>query len=132
MEWLNYHHLFYFWTVAREGSIAAAARVLRLSQPTVSEQIAALEEAMGEPLRRRTSRGIALTEMGATVHRYADAIFPLGRELQDTVRGRPTGRPMRLAVGVADEVPKPLAHRLLAPALSLSQEVRLECYEDKF
>jgi LysR family transcriptional regulator, transcriptional activator of nhaA len=132
MEWLNYHHLFYFWTVAREGSIAAASRRLRLSQPTVSEQIAALEEAMGEPLLRRTSRGIALTEMGATVHRYSDAIFTLGRELQDTVRGRPTGRPMRLAVGVADEVPKPLAHRLLAPALALPQEVRLECYEDKF
>lgn len=131
MEWLNYHHLFYFWTVVREGSIAAAGRSLRLSQPTVSEQLAALEEAVGEPLLRRGSRGVALTEMGVTVHRYAEAIFALGRELQDTVRGRPTGRPMRLAVGVADVVPKLVAHRLLAPALGLDQEVRVVCYEDK-
>lgn len=131
MEWLNYHHLFYFWTVVREGSIAAAARRLRLSQPTVSEQLASLEETMGEPLFRRGARGIAMTEMGATVHRYADAIFALGRELQDTVTGRPTGRPMRLAVGVADVVPKLVAHRLLAPALALDQEVRVVCYEDK-
>ncbi|APR78252.1 Transcriptional regulator, LysR family protein [Minicystis rosea] len=131
MEWLNYHHLFYFWTVVREGSIAAAARRLRLSQPTVSEQIASLEEVVGEPLVQRGARGIAMTEMGATVHRYADAIFALGRELQDTVRGRPTGRPMRLAVGVADVVPKLVAHRLLAPALALDQEVRVVCYEDK-
>lgn len=131
MEWLNYHHLYYFWTVVREGSIAAAARRLRLSQPTVSEQIAALEEAVGEPLLRRGARGIALTEMGATVDRYAEAIFSLGRELQDTVKGRPTGRPMRLAVGVADVVPKLVAHKLLAPALALEQEVRVVCYEDK-
>jgi LysR family transcriptional activator of nhaA len=130
VDWLNYHHLFYFWTVVREGSIAAAARRLRLSQPTVSEQIAALEDAAGEPLLSRGSRGVALTEMGATVHRYADAIFSLGRELQDTVRGRPTGRPMRLAVGVVDVVPKLVAHRLLAPALALEQEIRVVCYED--
>jgi LysR family transcriptional activator of nhaA len=131
IEWLNYHHLFYFWTVAREGSIAAAARRLRLSQPTVSEQIAALEGSVGEPLFRRSARGIALTEMGATVHRYAEAIFTLGRELQDTVRGRPTGRPMRLVVGVADVVPKLVAYRLLAPALAMEAAVRVVVHEDK-
>jgi LysR family transcriptional activator of nhaA len=131
MEWLNYHHLFYFWTVAREGSIAAAARRLRLSQPTVSEQIAALEDSLGEPLLRRTSRGVAVTESGSVVFRYADAIFALGRELQETVSGRPTGRPMRLSVGIADVVPKLVAYRLVEPALLLEQGVRVVCYEDK-
>lgn len=131
MDWLNYHHLFYFWTVVREGSIAAAARKLRLSQPTVSEQLASLEDAVGEPLLRRGARGVALTEMGATVHRYAEAIFSLGRELQDTVKGRPTGRPMRLAVGIDDAVPKVVARRLIEPALAIEQGVSLVCYEDK-
>lgn len=131
MDWLNYHHLFYFWTVVREGSIAAAARKLRLSQPTVSEQLASLEEAVGEPLLRRGARGVALTEMGATVLRYADQIFSLGRELQDTVKGRPTGRPMRLAVGIADVVPKVVARRLIEPALAIEAGVMLVCYEDK-
>src|SRR5262252_2764483 len=102
MDWLNFHHLRYFWAVAREGSVSRAAKQLRLAQPTVSEQIHALEHALGEKLLERAGRGIALTEIGKTVYRFADEIFTLGRELQDTLRGRPTGRPSRLDVGLAD------------------------------
>jgi LysR family transcriptional activator of nhaA len=131
MDWLNYHHLFYFWTMAREGSIAAAARRLRLSQPTVSEQLGELEKAFGEQLFQRTSRGVDLTEQGTVVFRYADEIFALGRELSDTLKGRPTGRPARLVVGVADVIPKLVAYRLIKPALSLPGEVRVVCHEDK-
>ncbi len=129
MEWLNYHHLYYFWWVAREGGIAAAAKRLRLAQPTLSQQVRALEGAFGEPLFERAGRGLKLTEGGRTVFRFADEIFALGRELQDTMRGRPTGRPARLAVGVADVVPKAVAYRLLAPALALPEPVRVVCHE---
>ena len=91
LAWLNYHHLLYFYTVAREGSMARASAVLHLTQPTVSSQIKALEEALGEKLFERRGRGLALTETGHIVYRYAEEIFTLGRELQDTLAGRPTG-----------------------------------------
>jgi LysR family transcriptional activator of nhaA len=130
MSWLNYHHLHYFWAVAREGSVSRAAKELRLAQPTVSEQIRELEEAFGEKLLQRAGRGMALTEMGRTVYRFADEIFSLGRELQDTVAGRPTGRQARLAVGITDMVPKLVAFRILEPALD-ADDVRLVCHEGR-
>ncbi|HEU4954620.1 MAG TPA: transcriptional activator NhaR [Gemmatimonadales bacterium] len=130
LAWLNYHHLLYFYTVAREGSIARACAVLHLTQPTVSSQLRTLEEAFGEKLFERRGRGLVLTEMGTVVFRYAEEIFALGRELQEAVQGRPTGRPLRFRVGVAEAIPKLLAHRLLAPALGLSEPVRLVCRED--
>lgn len=131
MEWLNYHHLLYFWTVAKEGSIARASEVLRLAQPTISGQVRALEEALGEKLFKRVGRGLVLTETGQVVYTYADEIFSLGRELQDTLRGRPSGRPMRLVVGISDVVPKLIAHRILLPALGLDPPVQLVCREGK-
>ncbi len=131
MEWLNYHHLLYFWTVAREGSVARACKQLHLAQPTISGQIRALENALGEKLFIRSGRSLVLTEVGRMVYRYADEIFSLGRELVDTIRDRPTGRPVRLAVGVADVLPKLIAYRLLEPALSLPEPVQVICYEGK-
>lgn len=132
MEWLNYHHLRYFWTVAREGSLVAAGKVLRLSHPTLSAQIHALEDQLGEKLFVRVGRRLALTEMGRVVYRYAEEIFSLGREMVDTVKGRASGQPLRLAVGIADVVPKLVVRRLLQPALSLAEPVRLVCYEDAY
>jgi LysR family transcriptional activator of nhaA len=131
MERLNYHHLFYFWVTARQGSVTRASEELDVAQPTVSGQLRALEKALGEKLFTRAGRSLALTEMGRTVYHYADAIFSLGRELQDTVRSRPTGRPLRFTVGVADVVPKLVAYRLLEPALKLPQTIRLICREDR-
>jgi len=131
MQWLNYHHLLYFWTVAREGSVTRASQQLRLAQPTVSGQLKALEDALGERLFERTGRRLVLTDVGRVVFRYADEIFSLGRELQDTLKGRPTGRPVRFTVGVADAVPKLVAYRLLLPALSLPEPVHVVCREDK-
>jgi LysR family transcriptional activator of nhaA len=130
VDWLNFHHLRYSWVVAREGSVSRAARHLRLAQPTVSEQIHALEQALGERLLVRAGRGVALTEVGKTVYAFADEIFTLGRDLQDTIRGRPTGRPSRLGVGIADAVPKLVAFRILEPVLGMDPPVRLVCLED--
>lgn len=129
MEWLNYHHLLYFWTVAREGGVAKAAARLHLTHPTVSGQIRELEERLGEKLFVRAGRGLELTEMGRVVYRYADEIFALGRELLDTVKGRPTGRPPRLVVGVDDVLPKLIVRRLLEPALRLPERVQMSVHE---
>lgn len=131
MEWLNYHHLLYFYTVVREGGVARAAAELRLAQPTISAQLQALERALGEKLFTRVGRRLELTDMGRAVYRYADEIFSLGRELLDTVKQRTTTRPLPLAVGIADVVPKLVTFRLLQPAMSLDQDVRIVCYEDK-
>ena len=129
MEWINYHHLLYFWTAAKEGSIARACEKLTLAQPTISGQLRLLEEALGEKLFTRAGRGLVMTEVGRVVFRYADEIFSLGREMQDVLKGRPGGRPLRLFVGISDMVPKLIAYRVLQPALAMSESVHLICEE---
>jgi LysR family transcriptional activator of nhaA len=131
MEWLNYHHLLYFWTVARLGSVSRATEELYLAQPTISAQIRTLEEALGDKLFTRVGRNLVLTEVGRTVFRYADEIFSLGRELGDTLKGRSVGRPVRFVVGITDVMPKLVAYRLLEPALRMTNPIRVVCYEDK-
>lgn len=128
---LNYHHLYYFWMVAKEGSIAKACAKLELAQPTVSTQIRMLERTLGERLFARAGRGLELTETGRIAFRYAEEIFGLGREMIYTLRGRPTGRPLVLCVGIADALPKLVSHQLLQPALNLPTPVHLICREDK-
>jgi len=131
VEWLNYHHLLYFYTVAREGSVTRASEVLRLAQPTLSGQIRKLEESLDEKLFVRQGRNLVLTDVGRVVYGYADEIFGLGREMMDALRGRPSGRPARLVVGVADVVPKLVSHHVLETALSLEEPVQLVCREGK-
>ncbi len=130
MEWINYHHLLYFWTVVRAGSIGRASEELRLAPPTISAQLRSLEESLGEKLLLRSARGVQTTEIGQVVYRYADDIFSLGREMLDTVRGRPTGRPLQVVIGIADVLPKEVSHALIAPALQLREPVQITCRED--
>ena len=132
MDSLNYHHLRYFWVVAREGGLVPAGKVLRLSHPTLSAQIHSLEEQLGERLFSKVGRKLALTEVGRVVFRYADEIFNLGREMVDTVEGRDTGQALRLNVGVVDVVPKLVVRELLHPALELTTPVRLICREGSY
>jgi LysR family transcriptional activator of nhaA len=129
MDWLNYHHLLYFWTTVREGSITKACRRLHLTQPTVSAQIRALEKSLKSALFDRSGKTLALTDTGRMVYRYADEIFALGRELQDALHDRPRGQALRFAVGVADTLPKVLVHRLLAPAFEAGDDVRVTFIE---
>jgi LysR family transcriptional regulator, transcriptional activator of nhaA len=130
MEWLNYHHLLYFWTVVREGGVSRAAEKLRLAQPTVSAQVKLLEDTLGQPLFDRQGRRLVLTDTGRVVYRYADEIFGIGRELLEALKGQAPGRPLPLTVGVANAVPKLIVHRLLQPVLSGNPPVRLICRED--
>jgi len=130
VEWLNYHHLLYFWTVVREGGVSKAAAKLRLSQPTVSAQVRLLEHALGERLLHRQGRTLVLTDVGRLAYGYADEMFAIGRELIETLRGRPAGRPLQLTVGVANAVPKLVVYRLLLPATRGADPIRLICRED--
>lgn len=127
MPSLNYHHLLYFWAVAKQGTIARASEVLGLAQPTISGQIKALEASLGEQLFARRGRNLHMTETGELVFRYADAIFSLGEEMMGTLEGRPSGQPRRLNVGISDAIPKMVAHRVLSPVLQESPPVRLQC-----
>jgi len=129
MDWLNYHHLHYFWVVAREGTIARACDQLHLTQPSISKQLRQLEHSIGEKLFKRGGRNLVLTETGQEVFRYAEEIFSLGQELTETLKGKPTRRPLRLSVGVADVLPKLLTYQLLEPALHLPEPVQLHCDE---
>src|SRR6188472_4333778 len=93
MEWLNYHHLLYFWAVARYGSVVRASRELRLAQPTISGQVRRLEDVIGEKLFDRVGRRLVLTNVGRTAFRYADEIFFLGQDLIGTLKGRASTKP---------------------------------------
>lgn len=131
MERINYQHLFYFWSVAREESITRACEKLHLAQPTISGQLAVFEQTIGEKLFYKNGRRMVLTDTGRLVFHYADEIFSLGRELTSTLKGRPTGRALRLTVGVADALPKLVAYRLIEPVFRLPEPVQILCYEDK-
>jgi LysR family transcriptional activator of nhaA len=129
MDWLNYHHLLYFWTVVREGGVSRAAEKLRLSQPTVSAQVRTLEDALGHRLFERRGRTLVPTAVGRVVYRYAEDIFGLGGEMLEALRGRPSGRALQLTVGVANAVPKLIVSRLLQPVLRERRDVKLVCVE---
>lgn len=129
MSWLNYHHLLYFWTVARAGTIAAASKELRLSQPTISTQIKTLEDALGQRLFQRQGRKLQLTDVGRMAFRYADEIFRLGRELQQTVTRGPAGEQVHFTVGVADVIAKEAAERMIQPAFDAVKNLQLTVHE---
>ncbi|HEB53578.1 MAG TPA: LysR family transcriptional regulator [bacterium] len=131
MEWLNYHHLHYFWTVAREGGIAAASRKLGVGRPAISMQLKRLEEFIGGPLFTRRGRHLQLTSTGELVLGYAEEIFRTGRELVDVLRGRSVDRPRRFRVGIADVMAKLVAFQLLQPAFDADPDSVLECREEE-
>lgn len=130
MEWLNYHHLHYFWMTAREGGVSKASEKLHLSQPTISAQIKQLEHVLGVRLFHRHGRSLALTDTGRVVYQYADEIFGVGRELLAAVKSGLPGRALPLTVGVSNAVPKLVACRLLRPLIHAPSPMRLVCREE--
>ena len=129
-RWINYHHLLYFWTVARAGSVTKACRELRLAQPTVSAQLKSLEESLGEKLFEKEGRYLKVTEVGRLVFRYADEIFGLGRELVAQLDGGNPSKAQVLKVGIADVMPKRVVFKLLQPAFAAPRATKLICHED--
>ncbi|MFO0664825.1 MAG: LysR family transcriptional regulator [Polyangiaceae bacterium] len=119
MEWLNYHHLFYFWRIAREGGLARAAERLRLTHSTLSTQLRSLEEFFGGALFERRGRRLVLTPLGEEAASYADDIFRLGSELVDVARGRTNERRLALRIGIVSSMPKSVSYALIEPALAV-------------
>lgn len=129
---LNFKHLYYFLAVAKAGAINRAAEKLHLTPQTLSGQLTLFEKRLGVMLFRRTGRRLELTEAGHLAFSYADEIFQVGSELEDSLRNRHDERPFLFRVGIADVIPKSIAYRLLAPALALPDPMRMVCREDKF
>lgn len=129
MEFLNYHHLRYFWVAAKEGGLTRAAEKLHVSQPSICTQIQALERELGEKLLRRSGQGLALTEAGQQVFSFAEEIFSLGEDLMNTMAHRPTRRPLRVNIGIADSLPKRMSFELIRPIFDLPQAVQASCHE---
>jgi len=126
---INYKHLQYFYVVATAGTVAAAAARLHVSAQAISTQLQLLEEQFGEDLFRKKGRVLELTEAGKTVLLYAERIFDLGNELEQTVRRGLFRAPETLRVGVCDMIPKTMAFRLLQPARDAGLAMRLVCRE---
>ena len=131
MEWLNYHHLFYFWNVAKEGTVSAAADKLHLARTTVTAQVRELEKAVGQKLFQKKGRYLELTEFGQTVFEYAEEIFAIGRELTDFISTGKSGSMKKFVVGMPDVVPKLVAFELLKPAIHHPDDLHIVCYEGK-
>ena len=127
---INYKHLHYFWTAAKQGGIARASERLHITPQTISGQIGLLEEQLDEALFVKSGRTLELTETGRLVMSYADEIFSLGSEMEEAVRNLPSGKSMVFKIGVAEVVPKSIAHRLISPSLELAELVRIVCREN--
>jgi LysR family transcriptional activator of nhaA len=132
MQHLNYKHLHYFWVIAKSGGVAKAGERLHVTPQSISTQMRLLEGAIGDKLWRRAGRKLELTDTGNLVLEYADRLFSVGEELKEALRGRHGALQAPFRVGVAQMVPKTLAHQLLAPALALPGAGRLSCQEGGF
>ncbi|MDD2923550.1 transcriptional activator NhaR [Rhodoferax sp.] len=130
---MNFKHLYYFWVTARAGGIMRAGEQLHTTPQTLSGQIKLLEDRLGRQLFRKSGRQLELTEHGRLALGYADQIFSLGQDLETALRQvRGAQRRLDFRVGVADSVSKSVAYRLLEPAFSLAQPVKLLASEGKF
>ena len=129
MRHINYNHLLYFWTVAREGSITRASEVLHITPQTISGQLKLLEETIGNPLFQRQGRGLILTDTGQVVNIYAEEIFSLGSELTQRLKNKTPDGPLELNVGVVDSIAKLITYKILEPALESSDPIRIICFE---
>ncbi len=130
---MNFKHLHYFWVTAKAGGVMRAGEQLHTTPQTLSGQIKLLEDWLGRKLFRKSGRQLELTDDGRLALGYADQIFALGAELETALRQARGGQPvLDFRVGVADSVAKSVAYRLLEPALSVAEPVKLICSEGKF
>ena len=129
---MNFKHLHYFWRVAKAGGVARASEQLHLTPQTISGQIGLLEDDLGTLLFAKKGRNLELTDAGRLALGYAQDIFALGSELEESLRNYPAGgRPVEFRVGVAEAVSKTIAYRLIEPATRLPTTMRLVCRESK-
>lgn len=129
---LNYKHLRYFYTTAREGSIAGAAEALHVSPQTISGQLSVFQDYLGVELFDRKGKQLVLNDMGKMVYSYAEDIFSLGSELQQNIMTRNNNEQLQIAVGVADAIPKILSVNILENCFKEAGAMKLVCREGDF
>ncbi|PCK31205.1 transcriptional activator NhaR [Pseudoalteromonas piscicida] len=126
---INFNHLYYFWQVSNEGSIARASKVLHLTPQTISAQLSSLEERLGKPLFIREGRGLRLTDFGILTKQYADDMFSIAKEWLETTQDGATAMHRTLKVGISDSIPKSLVSKWLAPLIENEQVANLHCID---
>lgn len=126
---INYKHLYYFWHVAKQGSIIKASQSLNITPQTISGQISLLEDRLGHQLFLRVGRNLALSETGHIALRYAEEIFGLGKELNDVLRGAAVSGSREFIVSAASALPKTIVHKIIEPCLALAPNLQLRCKE---
>jgi LysR family transcriptional activator of nhaA len=118
---LNYNHLHYFHVAAVEGTVAAAAQRLGVTQPTVSEQIKALERALGVALFERTPAGLKLTEAGRLAFEHTSVMFRAGERLVESLGYAPSDMPRTLRVGIGSSIARTTAIDFFLPLLAIER-----------
>jgi len=127
---LNYHHLYYFFVIAKEGAISKACEKLRLAQPTLSAQLKQFEAFLGKQLFERRKQRLYLTDEGRIVLDYAESIFELGQELQETLRNpQASAGPRSIKVGVLNETPKGFTEALVSAVLAHDPTAHVTLHE---
>ena len=126
---LNYNHLYYFYTVATQGSITKASEVLHLTPQTISGQISSFEAQIDIELFDRKGKKLYLSEKGQLIYSYCEEIFQLGDKLKDVINTQSPEHWLTFTVGVTGVIPKVLAYQLLTPVLKMSEQIRLICRE---
>lgn len=118
--WINYHHLFYFKTIAEEGTVSKAAEKLRIGQPTLSAQLKQFEDVLGIVLFERQHKKLILTDQGQVALDYARSIFKMGSEMYEVLHDRARPSKPTLHLGALDSIPKQITLRLVKVALQIS------------
>jgi LysR family transcriptional regulator, transcriptional activator of nhaA len=116
--WINYHHLYYFKTIAEEQSVSKAAQKLRLGQPTLSAQLKQFEDILEVQLFDRKHKRLILTEQGRIALQYAQSIFRLGDEMVDTLQDRIKPEKIKIQIGALDSISKNLLTEITESCLS--------------
>jgi len=109
----NYHHLYYFYVIAKAGSISKACESLYLAQSTLSAQIKLFEKYLRKQLFERQKQRLILTEEGRVVLDYAESIFEIGQEMQDTLNDKPQKNQLLIQIGILNGTPRSFGHALL-------------------
>ena len=117
LDQFNFHHLYYFWRVAKGGHLTRTAQELHVSQSSLSSQIRQLEERLGEPLFLREGRRLVLNETGQLVLSYAENIFGLGQEMLGRLQGSSEGM-VRLRVGSVATLSRNYQENWIRPLLA--------------
>jgi LysR family transcriptional activator of nhaA len=127
----NYRHLYYFWVVAKEGSMSKAAERLDMAIQTISAQVHELEKSLGYLLFKPAGRGIALTEAGFTALEIADHMFSLGEKLPEMLKEAAASPKSKITIGISDGLSKLVTRRLLDPIFQ-KKDVQLVAHEGEF